>query len=59
MCFFYGVNVSKSNIEKKFNAKFENDAFEPNILFNGFSHPTMPIITDKARFTYHQWNSVA
>src|SRR5690606_40508016 len=47
MCFFYGVNKSMKEIEIAFNAKFDNQEFEPIHEVNGFSHPFMPIIVDK------------
>lgn len=47
MCFFYGVNKSKVDIEKVFKAKFDQDGFEPVKEANGFTHPFMPIIVDK------------
>lgn len=47
MCFFYGVNKSVKQIESAFNAKFDNDEFEPVQEVNGFTHPFMPIIVDK------------
>lgn len=47
MCFFYGVNKSKGEIEKAFNAKFDQAGFEPMLETNGFSHPFMPIIMDE------------
>ena len=47
MCFFYGVNKSKGDIEKAFKAKFDQQGFEPMQEVNGFSHPFMPIIVDK------------
>src|SRR5690554_705580 len=46
MCFFYGVNKSKGEIEKAFNAKFDNVSFEPIAEVNGFTHPNMPIIVN-------------
>lgn len=46
MCFFYGVNKSKGEIEKAFNAKFDNASFEPIAEVNGFAHPYMPIIVN-------------
>lgn len=47
MCFFYGINKSKGDIEKVFKAKFDQDGFEPIQEANGFAHPFMPIIVDK------------
>lgn len=47
MCFFYGINKSVKQIEKAFNAKFDNPDFEPIQEVNGFAHPFMPIIVDK------------
>ena len=47
MCFFYGVNKSKGDIEKAFKAKFDQQGFEPMQEANGFAHPFMPIIVDK------------
>lgn len=47
MCFFYGVNKSKGDIEKVFKAKFDQDGFEPIQEANGFAHPFMPIMVDK------------
>lgn len=47
MCFFYGVNKSKGDIEKAFKAKFDQDGFQPIQEANGFAHPFMPIIVDK------------
>lgn len=44
MCFFYGVNKSNKQIEKAFNAKFDQAGFEHSTEVNGFSHPYMPII---------------
>jgi len=47
MCFFYGINKSKGDIEKAFKAKFDQDGFQPVKEANGFSHPYMPIIVDQ------------
>lgn len=47
MCFFYGINKSNKQIEKAFNAKFDQDGFQPVKEANGFTHPFMPIIVDQ------------
>jgi|SRR5690606_4530913 len=48
MCFVYGIKASKAKIEKHFDAKFDNDFFTPTDEINGFLHPAMPLIVDKA-----------
>lgn len=47
MCNYYGVNKKEKGIELKFNAKFDQQGFEPMQEVNGFTHPFMPIIVDK------------
>ncbi len=47
MCFHYSIKKSKKQIEKHFNAQFEESPlFEPTQHVNAFSHPFMPIITN-------------
>lgn len=47
MCFFYGVSKNKKEIEKKMNAKFNQEGFQAVSEVNGFAHPFMPIIVDE------------
>jgi putative SOS response-associated peptidase YedK len=47
MCFHYSIKKAKKQIEKRFNAEFEEfTLFEPTDHANAFAHPFMPIITN-------------
>ena len=47
MCFHYSIKKPKKQIEKRFNAQFEDfTLFEPTQHANAFTHPLMPIITN-------------
>jgi len=47
MCYYYAINERLDKIERRTNAKFDQEGFEPIKEVNGFVHPYMPIIVDK------------
>ena len=62
MCFFYQINKTGNELEKRFNAKLDNNQAEVfykkyQEAYNGFAHPFMPIIsnTKPQRIQFYQW----
>lgn len=62
MCFFYKLNKSQKALEDRFVAevvnKQQNVFFDtPMDVFNGFTHPKMPVITNKVpnQIQFFEW----
>lgn len=60
MCFFYGLPITKDEIEKKVNRPFlKGLQYEPQEKINGFAHPFTPIlVNDKTEIILAQWGLV-
>ncbi len=65
MCFFYSINKSAKALEKRFVAevanKQQNIFFDaPKDVYNGFTHPSMPVITNSepSRIQFYEWGLI-
>lgn len=47
MCFHSQLSKTTKEIEKHFNSKMATQDFNPPSIFNGFSHPATPVITNE------------
>lgn len=48
MCFHYALYKEKSDLEKRYDARFtQGTLFSPAHYINGFSHPKLPVITNQ------------
>ena len=48
MCYNFQISKTQQYLEQKFKRKFETPAsFNPQTKINGFSHPMLPVITNK------------
>lgn len=60
MCFSYTLNTSIENLEERYNAGKSNHKFDPIYYVNGFTYPTMPIVTndEPKLLNFYQWGLI-
>jgi putative SOS response-associated peptidase YedK len=57
MCFHSKQSKSATQLENRFNAKIERPAlFKENIIYNGFTYPHTPVITNKNKDLIQEYN---
>ena len=57
MCFNISIAKKKKKLEERFDAKFEPETlFEPEYFLSAFTHPKVPVITNKDPHTIQSFN---
>jgi putative SOS response-associated peptidase YedK len=61
MCFTIAIHASREEIEKRFDARFDDAAsFVPGYYFSAFTFPAIPVITgrDNSRINMYRWGLI-